>query len=252
MREDWGLLHIFSQIIPLQEFDPSVDKVTIIIIITLEMKSSPQSSLAEYQKPFFYSQQLASLAESKPELPCLHRGQLTTAEKVWDDVLRAATWMQRNGVERGSIVLFCLSADHPDTQTLFMAASHAGATVTLVPAHASAARLMEIANQVSPACIFLDAGTASIHSQIDSTLTIWMSPGLSKGDWNEVELDEIFTTRPAWGLPFPGQTDDSALMLFDDQENSPADVWTHRRLGEMAAGADGKRLMGIGGLSLAA
>lgn len=247
-----GLLHIFSQIIPLQEFDPPVDKVTIIIIITLEMKSSSQSSLAEYQKPFFYSQQLASLAESKPELPCLHRGQLTTAEKVWDDVLRAATWMQRNGVERGSIVLFCLSADHPDTQTLFMAASHAGATVTLVPAHASAARLMEIANQVSPACIFLDAGTASIHSQIDSTLTIWMSPGLSKGDWNEVELDEIFTTRPAWGLPFPGQTDDSALMLFDDQENSPADVWTHRRLGEMAAGADGKRLMGIGGLSLAA
>lgn len=235
-----------------QEYEPLVDKVTIIIIIALEMKSCPQPSLAEYQKPFFYSQHLASLAESKPELPCLHRGQLTTAEKVWDDVLRAATWMQRNGVERGSIVLFCLSADHPDTQTLFMAASHAGATVTLVPAHASEVRIMEIANQVSPACIFLDVGTASMHAQIDSTLTIWMTPGLSKGDWNEVELDEIFSTRPAWGLPFPGQTDDSALMLFDEQENSPADVWTHRRLGEMSAGSEEKRLMGIGGLSLAA
>jgi acyl-coenzyme A synthetase/AMP-(fatty) acid ligase len=207
--------------------------------------------LAEYQKPFFYSQHLAGLAESKPELPCLHRGQLTTAEKVWDDVLRAATWMQRNGVERGSVVLFCLSADHADTQTLFMAASHTGATVTLVPAHASEARLVEIAHQVSPACIFLDGGTASLHAQIDSTLTVWMTPGLSKGNWDEVELDEVFTTQPAWGLPFPGQTDDTALLLFDDQENSPADIWTHRRLGELAADSSKTRLMGVGVLSLA-
>ncbi|MCX6853821.1 MAG: AMP-binding protein [Verrucomicrobia bacterium] len=208
--------------------------------------------LAKCQKPFFYSQQLASLAESKPELPCLYRGQLTTAEKVWDDVLRCATWMQRNGVERGSVVLFCLSADHADTQTLFMAASHAGATVTLVPAHASEARLLEIAHKVSPACIFLDGGTASLRALIDSTLTIWMTPGLSRGDWDEVELDEIFTTRPAYGLPFPGQTDDTALLLFDDQENSPADIWTHRRLGEMAGDDSETRLMSTGALSLAA
>jgi hypothetical protein len=112
--------------------------------------------------------------------------------------------------------------------------------------------LVEIAHQVSPACIFLDGGTASLRARIDSTLTVWMTPGLSKGDWDEVELDEIFTTRPAWGLPFPGQTDDTALLLFDDQENSPADVWTHRRLGEMAKDSSETRLMGIGGLSLAA
>ena len=161
------------------------------------MRSHTSFHLAKYQKPFFYSQHLASLAESKPELPCLHRGQLTTAEKVWDDVLRGATWMQRNGVERGSVVLFCLSADHADTQTLVMAASHAGATVTLVPAHASEARLVEIARKVSPACIFLDGGTASLRAQINSTLTVWMTPGFSRGDWDEVELDEIFTTRPA-------------------------------------------------------
>ena len=216
------------------------------------MNGCISTSLAHFSKPYFYSQHLASLAESKPELPCLHRGQLTTAEKVWDDVLRAATWMQRNGVERGSVVLFCLSADHPDTQTLAMAAAHAGATVTLVPPNASQARLVEIAKQISPACTFLDAGTASIHAQIDSTLTVWMCSGQFKGEWNEVELDEIFTTRPAWGLPFPGQTDDAALMLFDDQENSPADVWTHRRLGELAADSDDARSLGIGGLSLSA
>lgn len=208
--------------------------------------------LAGYAKPFYYSQQLANLAEHDPEAPCFHRGQPTTAEKVWDDVLRAATWMQRNGVERGSSVLFCLSADHPDTETLFMASSHVGAAVTLMPPNVSSTRLMEIANQLSPACTFLDSGTSTIHIQIESTLTVWMSSGLSKGDWNEVELHEIFSTRPAWGLPFPGETDDPALVLFTDKENSPADIWTHRRLGELSAGADKNGMIGIPQLRLAA
>lgn len=183
-------------------------------------------------KPFFFSQHLATLAKTNPEQQCLHRGQLTTAEKVWDDVLRAATWMQQNGVERGTVVFFGLSADHPDTQTLLMAASHVGATVSLAPAHASEARLAQIASQISPACVFLDSGTASFRAHLESTLTVWMSPGLSQGGWDEVEIDEVFSTRASWGLPFPGQTDDTALLLYSENEDTPAEVWTHRRLGE--------------------
>ncbi|MES2594040.1 MAG: AMP-binding protein [Verrucomicrobiota bacterium] len=209
------------------------------------MPLSPRTASLEIQhKPFFFSQRLAALAEKSPEHQCLHRGQLTTAEKVWDDVLRAATWMQRNGVERGTVVFFGLSADHPDSQTLLMAASHVGATVSLAPPHASPTRLAEIANQVSPACLFLDAGTASFRAHLEGTLTVWMSPGLSGGDWDEVELEEVFSTAPAWGLPFPGQTDDTALMLFGEQENTPADVWTHRRLGESSPEGVDSRLRG--------
>jgi hypothetical protein len=206
--------------------------------------SADTFSLQSQHRPFFFSQRLATLAEKNPEQQCLHRGQLTTAEKVWDDVLRAATWMQRNGVERGTVVFFGLSADHPDAQTLLMAASHVGATVSLAPTNASEARLAEIASQISPSCMFLDAGTASFRAHLEGTLTVWMSPGLSQGDWDEVELDEVFSTAPAWGLPFPGQTDDTALMLFGEQENTPADVWTHRRLGESNAVSSGSRLRG--------
>jgi len=184
------------------------------------------------RQPFFFSQHLASLAEKSPEHQCLHRGQLTTAEKVWDDVLRAATWMQRNGVERGSVVFFGLSSDHPDAQTLLMAASHVGAAVTIAPAHASEVRLAQIASLVSPACVFLDSGTSFFRAYLESTLTVWMTPGLSQGNWDEVELDEVFSTVPAWGLPFPGHTDDTALLLFREKEDAPAEVWTHRRLGE--------------------
>lgn len=201
-------------------------------------------SLANQHRPFFFSQRLAALAEKSPEHQCLHRGQLTSAEKVWDDVLRAATWMQRNGVERGTVVFFGLSADHPDAQTLLMAASHVGAIVSLAPVHASETRLLEIARQISPSCMFLDVGTASFRAHLEGTLTVWMTPGLSGGDWDEVELDELFETSPAWGLPFPGQTDDTALMLFGAQENTPADVWTHRRLGESGGDATGARLRG--------
>ncbi len=209
------------------------------------MPLSPATcSLETQHKPFFFSQHLAVLAERSPEQQCLHRGQLTTAEKVWDDVLRAATWMQRNGVERGTVVFFGLSADHPDAQTLLMAASHVGAAVSLAPSHASATRLAEIASQISPACLFLDAGTASFRAHLEGTLTVWMTPGLSGGDWDEVELEELFSTAPAWGLPFPGQTDDTALMLFGEQENSPADVWTHRRLGESGNDGMSSRLHG--------
>ncbi|GEP45590.1 AMP-binding protein [Brevifollis gellanilyticus] len=209
------------------------------------MPLSPATfSLENKHKPFFFSQHLADLAEKSPEKQCLHRGQLTTAEKVWDDVLRAATWMQRNGVERGNVVFFGLSADHPDAQTLLMAASHVGATVSLAPPHATHARLAEIASQISPACLFLDAGTASFRAHLEGTLTVWMTPGLSGGEWDEVELDEVFSTAPAWGLPFPGQTDDTALMLFGECENTPADVWTHRRLGESSHEGTASRLHG--------
>jgi len=214
------------------------------------MKFSPVESLALPQKPIFFTQNLASLAATHPDQPCMHRGQVTTAEKVWDDVLRAATWMQRNGIERGSVVLFSLSADHAVTQTLLMAAAHAGATVTLVPSLASEERFVQISYQVSPACIFLDAGTAMLHAHFDSTLTVWMTPGLNKSGWDEVELEEIFATRPAWGMPFPGQTDDTALLLYNEEEGTPADSWTHRRLGEHSKAITG--LPGFGGLSLAA
>ncbi len=190
----------------------------------------------ENGRPSFLTEGLMKAAERRPERPCLYQGQVTTVEKVWERVLRASTWLQRNGVEAGNIVLMALSADHPEAQTLALAVTHAGATVSMLPSQLTPERFQRIVERSEPACVFLDKGTSEFRSMLDSVVTVWMTPGLSQGEWNEVELEEIFAERPAWGMPFPGKPEDGAFLVYDEtSDGAEGQVFTHRNLIEMMA-----------------
>lgn len=186
-------------------------------------------------RPSYLTEGLKRIAEKRPERLCLYQGQVTTVEKVWERVLRASTWLQRNGVEAGSIVLIALSVDHPDAQTIALAVTHAGATVSFLPPSISLERFQRIVERSSPACVFLDGGNADLRDSIGSIITVWMTPGHSQGDWNEAELEEIFAERPAWGMPFPGKPDDGAFLIYDNSDRDEGEVWSHRSLINMLA-----------------
>lgn len=186
-------------------------------------------------RPSYLSEGLKSIAEKRPERPCLYQGRVTTVEKVWERVLRASTWLQRNGVEAGNIVLIALSVDHPDAQTIALAVTHAGATVSFLPPNIPLERFQRILERSSPACVFLDGGNADLRDCIGSVITVWMTPGYSQGDWNEAELEEIFAERPAWGMPFPGKPDDGAFLVYDNSDRDDGEVWSHRSLINMMA-----------------
>ncbi|MBV6501753.1 MAG: hypothetical protein CJBNEKGG_04271 [Prosthecobacter sp.] len=186
-------------------------------------------------RPSYLTEGLKRIAEKRPERPCLYQGRVTTVEKVWERVLRASTWLQRNGVEAGSIVLIALSVDHPDAQTIALAVTHAGATVSFLPPTITLERFQRIIERSSPACVFLDGGNADLRDCIGSIITVWMTPGHSQGDWNEAELDEIFAERPAWGMPFPGKPDDGAFLVYDNSDRDEGEVWSHRSLINMLA-----------------
>lgn len=174
-------------------------------------------------------------AERRPDKPCVYQGQITTVEKVWERVLRASTWLQRNGVEAGRIVLMALTADHPDAQAIALAVTHAGATVSMLPANLTPERFQRIVERSDPACVFLDGGSAEFRTMVDSVITVWMTPGLSHGEWNEAELEEIFTERPAWGMPFAGKAEGGAFLVYDDSDRDEGKVLTHRNLIDMMA-----------------
>ncbi|MCA1963650.1 MAG: long-chain fatty acid--CoA ligase [Prosthecobacter sp.] len=184
----------------------------------------------------FLTEPLMKMAQRRPDKPCLYQGQMTTVEKVWERVLRASTWLQRNGVEPGSIVLMALSADHPDAQVLALAVTHAGATVSMLPTHLTQERFQRIVETSEPSCVFLDAGTAEFRGLVDSVLTVWMTSGLNQGEWNEAELDEVFAERPAWGMPFAGKAESPAFLVYDNAGQDQGRVLTHRNLIEMMAG----------------
>lgn len=186
-------------------------------------------------RPSYLTEGLKQIAEKRPERPCVYQGQVTTVEKVWERVLRASTWLQRNGVEAGNIVLIALSVDHPDAQTIALAVTHAGATVSFLPPSIPLERFQRIMERSSPACVFLDGGNADLRDCIDSVITVWMTPGYSQGNWNDAELEEIFAERPAWGMPFPGKPDDGAFLVYDNSDRDEGEVWSHRSLINMMA-----------------
>jgi acyl-CoA synthetase (AMP-forming)/AMP-acid ligase II len=194
--------------------------------------------------PSYLTEGLKCIAEKRPERPCVYQGRVTTVEKVWERVLRASTWLQRNGVEAGNIVLIALSVDHPDAQTIALAVTHAGATVSFLPPDMTLERFQRIMERSSPACVFLDGGNADLGDCIDSVITVWMTPGCSQGGWNEAELEEIFAERPAWGMPFPGKPDDGAFLVYDNSDCDEGEVWSHRSLINMMASRNsGSRIL---------
>lgn len=179
---------------------------------------------------FFLTQPLAHAASSRPDRYQTRQGVPISNEHLWQCVLKIATWLQRNGVEPQCVVLLALSEDHPFTDLIAMAATHVGGIVSVLPKGISKSRFTAIANRCEPACVFLDEGTATFRSSIEGILTVWMTPGLSGGDWDEAELSEVLQTKAAWGLPFPGKADDPALLVFDQSEDIQGRTWTHNHL----------------------
>lgn len=183
--------------------------------------------------PAYLTASLAREAERHPDRYQLRNGKPVTNEQLWQEILKAATWMQRNGVERGSVVILALSEDHPLTETIVMAATHIGGVVSVLPKDISKKRFTAIISNCEPACVFLDGGTATFRPSIEGTLTVWMNEGLSGGDWDEAEISEILETKAAWGLPFPGQSDDPAFLVFDGSDDVHGKTLSHNRLHSM-------------------
>lgn len=201
------------------------------VFTTPPTSGSPTSYLSNRHSPAaFLTAGLAREAERHPDRCQLRNGQPITNEQLWQEILKAATWLQRNGVERGSVVILALSDDHPLTETIVMAATHVGGVVSVLPKDISKKRFTAIISNCDPACVFLDDGTASFRPSIEGTLTVWMSPGQSNGDWDEAEIAEILETKAAWGLPFPGQIDDPAFLVFDGTDDVHGKTLSHNRL----------------------
>lgn len=201
------------------------------VFVTSSTKENPTASLSNRNSSSdFLTAALAREAEKHPERYQYRNGQPITNEQLWQEILKAATWLQRNGIERGSVVILALSEDHPLTETIVMAATHVGGVVSVLPKDISRKRFTAIISNCDPACVFLDDGTATFRSSIEGTLTVWMTPGLSSGAWDEAEISEILETKAAWGLPFPGQSDDPAFLVFDGTEDVQGRTLSHNRI----------------------
>lgn len=190
---------------------------------------------------------LAREAEMHPDRSQMRNGVSISNEQLWQRILKVATWLHRNGVEHQCIVLLAFSEDHELADIIAMAVTHVGGIVSVLPKDISKKRFQSIVNRCEPACVFLDDGTASFKSVIDDILTVWMNPGFSSGGWDEAEIGEILETKAAWGLPFPGSSDDPAFLVFDDSDDVQGRTWSHNRLHSLMQDQSGgvRSLLGV-------
>jgi acyl-coenzyme A synthetase/AMP-(fatty) acid ligase len=214
------------------------------VFVTSSAKETPTASLSTRDSsPCFLTASLAREAERHPERCQYRNGQPITNEELWQEILKAATWLQRNGIERGSVVILALSEDHPLTETIVMAATHVGGVVSVLPKDISKKRFTAIISNCDPACVFLDDGTATFRPSIEGTLTVWMTSGMSSGAWDEAEITEILETKAAWGLPFPGQSDDPAFLVFDETEDVQGKTLSHNRIHKLMTGRNDRQTL---------
>jgi len=179
----------------------------------------------------YLTSSLVALAERHPDRLSGCRGGQLSNEQLWHQVLKIATWLQRNGVERGGVVLLAFSEDQPWAETVALAVTHAGGVVSVLPKDISEHRFSGITENCDLACVFLDAGTAHLQKNIQTCcITVWMNEGFSTGEWNEAEFSELLGTKAAWGMPFPGQPDDAAFLVFDESDSVEGETWSHNRL----------------------
>jgi acyl-CoA synthetase (AMP-forming)/AMP-acid ligase II len=199
------------------------------IFQALSDSTSPATAWAGFPT-LYLTHVLAREAEAHPDRLRLINGANISNEQLWQRILKVATWLQRNGVEPKCVVLLALSQDHALSEIIAMAVTHVGGIVSVLPKDISKKRFHGIVNRCEPACVFLDEGTASFKTVIEDILTVWMTPGLSSGSWDEAEIEEILETQAAWGLPFPGKSDDPAFLVFDDSDDVQGRTWSHNSL----------------------
>ncbi len=173
------------------------------------------------QKPFHLTAFLADAAERSPEQTLSVDGMEFTYEEAWMRVLRIATWLQQNGVNRGDKVLTVLRHS-PDLHLITLAAAHIGAVISVLSPQLRAEAFQAILEESTPACLFLERTTRHLKKVADDILTVWLDEGNHGGGWEEAEFSEVMATQPAWGMRFPGTSQDPAFLVYPSDSSACA------------------------------
>lgn len=167
------------------------------------------------QGPFHLTAFLADAAERTPETTLTVDGMEFTCETAWMSVLRIATWLQENGVNRGDKVVTVLRHS-PDLHLITLAVAHIGAVISVVSPQTRKEAFQTILEEAEPVCIFLEKTSRHLKEIADNILTVWLGEGLNGGNWDEADFSEVMNTRPAWGMRFSGKSEDPAFLVFSD------------------------------------
>lgn len=165
--------------------------------------------------PYHLSAYLADAAERTPESTLTVDGMELTCEQAWMSVLRIATWLQQNGVSHGDKVVTVLRHS-PDLHLISLAVAHVGGVLSIISPQIRKEAFSSILAEAEPVCLFLEKTSHHLKEVANDILTVWMSEGLSGGNWDEAEFSEVMATRPAWGMRFTGKSEDPALLVFED------------------------------------
>lgn len=169
--------------------------------------------------PFHLTAFLSDAAERSPEKTLTVDGMEFTYEKAWMSVLRIATWLQENGVNRGDKVITVLRHS-PDLHLITLAAAHIGAVISVISPQIRGEAFQTILEEADPACLFLERTSRHLKAVAENMLTVWVGEGLNGGGWDEADFSEVMNTRPAWGMRFPGRSEDPAFLVFSNETNS--------------------------------
>lgn len=173
--------------------------------------------------PFHLSAFLADAAERTPQTTLTVDGMEFTCEQAWMSVLRIATWLQQNGVSRGDKVITVLRHSS-DLHLITLAVAHIGAVVSVISPQMRSEAFKAILEEAEPVCLFLEKTSHHLKAVADNILTVWMGEGLNGGGWDEADFSEVMSTRPAWGMRFPGKSEDPAFLVF---ASTPKDGHQH-------------------------
>ncbi|HEY1084661.1 MAG TPA: AMP-binding protein [Prosthecobacter sp.] len=165
------------------------------------------------QGPFHLTAFLADAAERSPETTLTVDGMELTCEQAWMSVLRIATWLQQNGVSRGDKVVTVLRHS-PDLHLITLATAHIGAVISVISPQIRKEAFEDVLAEAEPVCLFLEKTSHHLKEFAPDILTVWMTEGLNGGNWDEAEFSEVMNTRPAWGMRFPGKSEDPAFLVF--------------------------------------
>lgn len=163
--------------------------------------------------PFHLTAFLADAAERSPEQTLTVDGMELTYEQAWMSVLRIATWLQENGVSRGDKVITVLRHS-PDLHLITLAAAHVGAVISVISPQIRGEAFQAILEEADPVCLFLEKTSRHLKAVAENMLTVWLGEGLNGGGWDEADFSEVMNTRPAWGMRFPGRSEDPAFLVF--------------------------------------
>ena len=185
--------------------------------------------------PFHLSAFLSDAAERTPETTLTVDGMEFTCEQAWMKVLRIATWLQENGVHRGEKVVAVLRHS-PDLHLITLAVAHIGAVISILSPQIRQEAFQEILEEAEPVCLFLEKTSRHLKAVAENTLTVWLGEGLNGGNWDEADFTEVMNTRPAWGMRFPGKSEDPAFLVFSESagaERKHGVLLTHENVRHM-------------------